>query len=253
VRKPIIAGNWKMNKTHIEAIRFVEELRNRLDPGIYAKRQVVVCPPFTALRSVQTVIDADDLEIELGAQDVHWEAPGAYTGEVAPEMLTALRVSYVIIGHSERREYNAETDEMVNNKLKAAFAHGLTPIMCIGETLREREEGFTNTKVGSQILEGLKGLSPEQVAAMVIAYEPIWAIGTGKTATKEDAQETIHQIREYIREAFEGAADDVRIQYGGSVNTGNIDEMMAQPDIDGALVGGASLDSTEFARIVQYE
>jgi triosephosphate isomerase (TIM) len=253
VRKPIIAGNWKMNKTHIEAIRFVEELRNRLDPGIYEKRQVVVCPPFTALRSVQTVIDADDLEIELGAQDVHWEASGAYTGEVSPEMLTALRVSYVIIGHSERREYFAETDEMVNNKLKAAFAHGLTPIMCIGETLREREEGFTNAKVGSQILEGLKGLSPEQVAAMVIAYEPIWAIGTGKTATKEDAQETIQQIRDYIREAFEGAADDVRIQYGGSVNAGNIDEIMAQPDIDGALVGGASLDSTEFARIVQYE
>jgi triosephosphate isomerase len=253
VRKPIIAGNWKMNKTHIEAIRFVEELRNRLDPGIYSQRQVVVCPPFTALRSVQTVIDADGLEIELGAQDVHWEASGAYTGEVSPEMLTALRAKYVIIGHSERREYFEETDEMVNNKLKAAFAHGLTPIMCIGETLREREEGFTNAKVGSQILEGLKGLTTEQVAGMVIAYEPIWAIGTGKTATKEDAQETIHQIREYVGEAFEGAAEDVRIQYGGSVNPGNIDEMMAQPDIDGALVGGASLSPTDFARIVQYE
>ena len=248
-----MAGNWKMNKTHIEAIRFVEELRNRLEPDVYSKRQVVVCPPFTSLRSVQTVIDADDLEIELGAQNMFWEESGAYTGEVSPEMLTSLRVKYVIIGHSERREYFFETDEMVNNKLKAAFANGLTPIMCIGETLREREEGFTNTKVGSQVLEGMKDLTPEQVAGMVIAYEPIWAIGTGKTATKDDAQETIHQIREYVREIFEGVADDVRIQYGGSVKPDNIDELMAQPDIDGALVGGASLDPSQFARIVQYE
>ena len=253
MRKPIIAGNWKMNKTHIEAIRLVEELRNRLNPDIYSKRQVIVCPPFTALRSVQTVIDADDLEIELGAQDMHWEANGAYTGEVSPEMLTALHVKYVIVGHSERREYFVETDEMVNNKLKAAFANGLIPIMCIGETLREREEGFTSAKVKSQIAEGLKDLSPEQVASMVIAYEPIWAIGTGKTATSEDAQTTISEIREFVREGFEGAADDLRIQYGGSVNPGNIDEMMAQPDIDGALVGGASLDPAQFARIVQYE
>ena len=252
-RKPIIAGNWKMNKTHVEAIRFVEELRNRLEPSVYTTRQVVVCPPFTSLRSVQTVIDSDELEIELGAQNVHWEESGAYTGEVSPGMLTALRVRYVIIGHSERREHFFETDEMVNNKLKAAFANGLVPIMCVGETLREREEGFTDMKVGTQILEGLKGLSAEQVAGMVIAYEPIWAIGTGKTATSEDAQATIHQIREFVREAFEGAADDVRIQYGGSVNAGNIDELMAQPDIDGALVGGASLDPTQFARIVQYE
>ncbi|MGQ0679706.1 MAG: triose-phosphate isomerase [Actinomycetota bacterium] len=252
-RKPIIAGNWKMNKSHLEAIHTVEELRNRLDPGIYSRRQVVVVPPFTALRSVQTVIESDDLEIELGAQNMHWEPSGAYTGEVSPAMLNALRVKYVIIGHSERREYFFETDEMVNNKLKAAFASKLTPIMCIGETLREREEGFTNTKVGTQVLEGMKGLTAEQVASMVIAYEPIWAIGTGRTATAADAQATIQQIRQYVREIFEGVADDVRIQYGGSVNPGNVDELMAQPDIDGALVGGASLDPVQFARIVHHE
>lgn len=252
-RKPIIAGNWKMNKTHLEAIHFVEELRNRLEPGVYSTRQVVVCPPFTCLRSVQTVLDADDLEIELGAQNMHWETSGAYTGEVSPGMLTALHVKYVIIGHSERREYFFETDEVVNSKLKAAFANKLIPIMCCGETLREREEGFTATKVGTQILEGMKDLTPEQVASMVIAYEPIWAIGTGKTATSEDAQATCRQIREFVREVYEGAAGDVRIQYGGSVNAGNVDELMAQPDIDGALVGGASLDPTQFARIVHFE
>lgn len=251
-RKPIIAGNWKMNKTHLEAIHFVEELRNRLEPGIYGTRQVLVCPPFTCLRSVQTVLEADDLEIELGAQNMHWEPSGAFTGEVSPAMLAALRVRYVIIGHSERREYFFETDETVNQKLKAAFAAKLIPIMCCGETLREREEGFTTAKVGTQILEGLKDLTPEQVAGMVIAYEPIWAIGTGRTATAGDAQSTIAQIRGFVREVFQGAADDVRIQYGGSVNPGNVDELMAQPDIDGALVGGASLDPTGFARIVQY-
>lgn len=253
MRKAVIAANWKMNKTHLEAIAFIEELRNRLEPGAYRQADVVICPPFTALRSVQTVIEGDDLEMALGAQNMFWEEAGAYTGEISAAMLTKLGVKYVILGHSERREYFQESDEVVNSKLKLAFSQGLIPIMCVGETLNEREAGFNKSKVNWQLVEGLKGISPEQVAGMVIAYEPIWAIGTGRTATAADAQDMISTIRLIVRDLVQDAADELRIQYGGSVNAGNIDELMAQPDIDGTLVGGASLDPAQFARIVRFE
>jgi len=252
-RRPIMAANWKMNKNHIEAIHFLEELRNRVDQKAINRCDIVICPPFTALRSVQTVIDSDDLEFGLGAQNMYSEDSGAFTGEVSGPMLTKLAVKYVILGHSERREYFQESDEIVNGKVKAAFRNGLIPIVCVGETLREREEGFTNKKVEWQIVHSLEGLTDEQISGLVVAYEPIWAIGTGKTATAQDAQDTIATIRLVIRDQHPDAADKVRIQYGGSVNPGNIDELMAQPDIDGALVGGASLDPVQFARIVMFE
>lgn len=253
MRKPIMAANWKMNKTHLEAIHYIEELRNRLHHKAYDRCDVVICPPFTAIRSVQTVVDADELPMAVGAQNMYWEDSGAFTGEISHEMLTKMNVKYVILGHSERREHFHESDEAVNNKVKTALDNDITPIMCVGETLTEREAGFTNDKVGSQILEGLKGLDDDRVGRMVIAYEPIWAIGTGRTATPDDAQETISKIRGYVREVYPGAADAVRIQYGGSVNAGNVDDLMAQEDVDGALVGGASLDPVQFARIVEYE
>jgi triosephosphate isomerase len=252
-RRPIMAANWKMNKTHVEAIHFVEELRNRVEQKGLNRSDVVICPPFTSLRSVQTVIDSDDLEFGLGAQNLHWEESGAYTGEISAGMLTKLGVKYVIVGHSERRDYFQETDEMVNWKVKAALKNGMTPICCVGETLREREEGFTNKKVEWQVIHSLADLNDEQIAGIVVAYEPIWAIGTGKTATPQDAQDTISTIRLVIRDHHPEVADQVRIQYGGSVNSGNVDELMAQPDIDGALVGGASLDPVQFARIVMFE
>jgi triosephosphate isomerase len=252
-RRPIMAANWKMNKNHVEAIHFVEELRNRMEHKAIERSDIVICPPFTCLRSVQTVIDADNLEFGLGAQNMHWEDSGAYTGEISGPMLSKLGVKYVIVGHSERRDYFQESDEMVNFKVKAAFKHGLTPICCVGETLREREEGFTNAKVEWQIIHSLAGLTDEQIVGTVVAYEPIWAIGTGKTATSQDAQDTISTIRTVIRDHHPDSADQVRIQYGGSVNPGNVDELMAQPDIDGALVGGASLDPVQFARISLFE
>lgn len=252
MRRPVIAANWKMQKTHFDAIRFVEELRNRLDPQDYDRSEVVICPPFTAIRSVQTTIDGDDLPLALGAQDMHWEESGAYTGEVSPLMLNKLGVRYVIVGHSERREYFGETDEAVNKKVQAALAHELTPIMCVGETLEERESGGTEDKVAGQVRAGLDGVSRDQVGAMVIAYEPIWAIGTGRTASADDAQSTIAIIRRVVRELARDAADAIRVQYGGSVKPGNMAELMAQPDIDGALVGGASLSPDDFALIVRF-
>jgi len=252
-RRPIMAGNWKMHYTHLEAIAVVQKLGYKLDSRDYERCEVVVCPPFTALRSVQTVIEADRLPMELGAQDVHWEDQGAYTGEVSPPMLAKLNVSYVIVGHSERREYFGETDETVNRKVKAVFAHAMTPIMCVGETLEEREAGNTAAKVSGQVKAGLDGLSGDQVAGMVIAYEPIWAIGTGRNATPEDANETIGTIRSMVAGlAGEAAAAAIRIQYGGSVKPGNIAVLMAMPEIDGALVGGASLDPDDFAQIVRW-
>lgn len=253
MRRPIIAANWKMHKTHLEAIHFVEALRNKLNPAVYDRVDVVICPPFTAIRSVQTTIDGDDLPMLVGAQNMHWETSGAYTGEIAAPMLTKLGVTYVILGHSERREYFRETDEMVNRKAKSALENKLIPIMCVGETLDEREAGSTEAKVSGQVRNGLKGISKEQVAGMVIAYEPIWAIGTGRTASADDAQETILLIREVARDMVADAADELRIQYGGSVKAGNIDELMSKPDIDGVLVGGASLDPDELSRIVQFE
>lgn len=252
MRKPVIAANWKMYKTHFETIRYVEDLRNRLSPGDYERVDVVICPPFTALRSAQTTIDGDDLPILLGAQDVHWEESGAYTGEVSPSMLSKLSVRYVIVGHSERRQYFFESDEHVNQKVRAAVVHELVPIMCVGESLEEREGGRTEEKVAGQVRVGLQGLTRAQVAGVVIAYEPIWAIGTGRTASAEDAQATIGLVRDVVREGFKQSADEIRIQYGGSVKAGNIAALMRQPDIDGALVGGASLEPDEFARIVRY-
>ena len=252
-RKPLISGNWKMHHNHFEAIQAVQKLHYRLTKDDAEAVDVSVHPPFTDLRSIQTVIESDRMNILLGAQNCHWEPKGAFTGEVAPPMLAKLNVAYVIVGHSERREYFGETDEWVNKKVKAVFSNEMTPIMCCGETLEEREAGSAESKVEGQIRAGLAGLSGEQVASMVVAYEPIWAIGTGRTATAEDAQAMCGHIRRVVGAEFGAdAAAAVRIQYGGSVKPGNIAELMGQSDIDGALVGGASLDPDEFAAIVQY-
>jgi len=243
-----------MNLTHLDAINVVQKLAFSLDQATTSARDVSIHPPFTALRSVQTVLDADDIPIALGAQDVHWEAKGAYTGEISPTMLAKLNVRYVIVGHSERRELFGETDETVNKKVKAVVASGMTPIMCVGETVEEREAGSTEAKVLGQLRAGLAGVQADAVGSMVVAYEPIWAIGTGRTATPDDAQAVCSAIRAAViadHGADPGAS--VRIQYGGSVKPDSIAEIMAMPDVDGALVGGASLDASEFARIVGYQ
>jgi triosephosphate isomerase len=253
-RKPLMSGNWKMHHTHLDAINVVQKLSYRLLPQDYDRVDVSVHPAFTALRSVQTVLDADRIPIALGAQDVHWEDKGAYTGEVSPIMLAKLNVTYVIVGHSERRQHFGETDEDVNKKVAAVIGAGMTPIMCVGETLEEREAGRSEEKVSSQVEAGLKMLNPEAVAGMVIAYEPIWAIGTGENATPEDAQNMCALIRSDVTSAHGRAAGEgVRLQYGGSVSESNVAELMAGPDVDGALVGGASLDPDRFAAIVTYE
>lgn len=252
-RKPIISGNWKMNLNHFEAIQTVQKLHYSLPKEIFDQVDVSVHPPFTDIRSVQTVIEADDLDILLGAQHCHWEEKGAFTGEIAPAFLAKLDVKLVTCGHSERRDIFGETDEMVNNKVHAIFKHGMTPIMCCGESLAEREAGETEAKVLTQVAAGLAKLKADQVASMVIAYEPIWAIGTGKTATSDDAQTVCQAIRTAVAAQFGAdAAAAVRIQYGGSVKAGTTEELMSQPDVDGALVGGASLDPDEFSRIVQF-
>ena len=252
-RKPLISGNWKMNQNHFEAIQCVQKLAYLVGKDDFASVDVSVHPPFTDIRSVQTLIDADYLKFLLGAQHCHFEDKGAFTGEVAPVFLAKLSVKYVICGHSERRELFAETDETVQKKVSAVLSNKMIPIVCVGETLAEREENKTLEKVIGQLRVGLAKLTPEQAATIVVAYEPIWAIGTGKTATTADAQEVCHAIRQEIGVLF-GAetAAAVRIQYGGSVKAANIAELMRQTDIDGALVGGASLDPDEFARIVQY-
>jgi triosephosphate isomerase (TIM) len=244
-RKPLISGNWKMHHNHFEAIQMVQKLSYILKKEDYAEVDVSVHPPFTDIRSVQTVIESDDIAVALGAQHCHWEEKGAFTGEVSPAMLAKLNVRYVIAGHSERRELFGETDEDVNRKVKAILKHDMTPIFCVGETLEEREAGATEDKVLGQVKAGLAGVKQEQIDALVVAYEPIWAIGTGRTATSEDAQAVCAAIRSVV-----GAK--TRIQYGGSVKPANIVELMAMPDIDGALVGGASLEPDEFARIVQF-
>jgi triosephosphate isomerase len=242
-----------MHLTHLEAIAVVQKLNFSLTDDDYRRVEVSVHPPFTALRSVQTVLDADRIPIALGAQDVHWEEKGAFTGEVSPTMLAKLQVRYVIVGHSERRQLFGETDEMVNRKARAVFKDGMTPIVCVGETLEERDAGDTELRVVGQVRSAVAKLTPEQAAALVIAYEPIWAIGTGRNATPEDAQAVCRAIRAAVAaECGVGAAETCRVQYGGSVKAANAAELMAQPDIDGALVGGASLDPEEFARIVTY-
>ncbi len=253
-RTPIISGNWKMNLNHYEAIQTVQKLHYLVPTEAMENVEVSIHPPFTDIRSIQTLIESEDFEFALGAQHCYFEDSGAFTGEVSPAFLAKLNTKYVICGHSERREIFGETDEMVNAKVHAIIKHGMTPIMCCGETLEEREAGDTESKVLGQIDAGLAGLSSEQIAAMVIAYEPIWAIGTGKTATADDAQSVCAAIRAHVRERTgDDAADAVRIQYGGSVKGGNAPELMSRPDIDGALVGGASLDPDEFARIIQFD
>jgi triosephosphate isomerase (TIM) len=252
-RKPLMSGNWKMNLNHLEAIQVVQKLSYRLDDADYDAVDVSVHPPFTSLRSIQTLLEADKIPIALGAQNCFWEESGAFTGEISAPMLAKLNVSYCIVGHSERREVLGETDEDVRKKLEAVWAAGMTPILCVGETEEEREAGSTEDKVAGQVKAALSDVAAERVAAMVVAYEPIWAIGSGKTATPEDAQSTIGLIRKVVGELHgDDTAASVRIQYGGSVKPNNIAEIMAQPDVDGALVGGASLDPDGFAEIVQY-
>ena len=252
MRTPLIAGNWKMNKTHLEAIHFVEQLGHELAGHDPSKVEVVLCPPFTALRSVQTTLDDRHQSFGLGAQNMHHENEGAFTGEVSPLMLKSLRVNYVIIGHSERREMFGETNDTVNQKVRAAFAHEMVPIMCCGETDMERMNERTEAKIEAQVREGLVGLSEEQAARAVVAYEPIWAIGTGKTATPEDAQGTISFIRGVLTDLFsDEISSKIRILYGGSMKAGNAGSLVKQPDIDGGLIGGASLDASEFAALVK--
>ncbi len=253
MRKPLISGNWKMNLNHFEALTLVEKLAYQLTKDVFERVDVAVHPPFTDLRTVQTVIASDSLEIHLGAQHCHWESTGAYTGEISPVFLAKLDVKLVICGHSERRELFGETDEMVNGKVKAIIANQMTPIMCVGETLDEREGGQTEQRVLDQVRAGLAGLKSDQVGALVLAYEPIWAIGTGRTATADDAQAVCAAIRGAVAEDWGAtAAKAIRIQYGGSVKAANIAELIAMPDIDGALVGGASIDAEEFARLVAF-
>ena len=254
-RKPLISGNWKMNLNHFEATALVQKLVYELGPEDFASADVSIHPPFTDIRTVQTyfLAEKDPIPIALGAQNCHWEGSGAFTGEVSPPMLAKLDVAYVIAGHSERRQLFGETDETVNLKVRAILAAGMTPIMCVGETLDEREAGVTEARVTGQIEAGLAGLSPDQVGGLVIAYEPIWAIGTGRTATPEDAQEVCATVRATVASAAGAdAAAAVRIQYGGSVKAENAADLMACADIDGALVGGASLDVDSFAGIVRY-
>ncbi|HJU57522.1 MAG TPA: triose-phosphate isomerase [Actinomycetota bacterium] len=252
-RRPIAAANWKMHLTHLEAIQTVQKLSYLLDQADAERVEVVICPPFTALRTVETLIQSDRLPFGLGAQNVHWEPSGAFTGEVSASMLAALRVAYVIVGHSERRQLFGETDETVNRKVRAVVAAGMNPILCVGETLQERDVGATEDRVAGQIRAGLTGLGEDEVTKLVVAYEPIWAIGSGRNAEPADAGQVIAVIRSTLAELYgKGLADSTRIQYGGSVKAGNIRDFMAHPEIDGALVGGASLDPEEFALIVKY-
>lgn len=252
-RRPLISGNWKMHMNHFEAIHLVQKLAYLLSKDDLERVDVSVHPPFTDIRSVQTVLESDGVLISLGAQNCHPEDKGAFTGEVSPFFLAKLGVRLVICGHSERRQLFAETDAFVASKVAAVIKHGMTPIVCVGETREEREAGITVDRVTAQVRGSLAGRTATEIGALVIAYEPIWAIGTGLTATAQDAQDVCAAIRQLVRTDWgQEAADAVRIQYGGSVKAGNVAELMAQPDIDGALVGGASIDPDEFARIVQY-
>ena len=252
-RKPLISGNWKMHMNHFEAIQIVQTLSYQLDENDYGACDVSIHPPFTDLRSVQTVLESDRIPVLLGAQHCHFEEKGAFTGEVSPGMLEKLNVKYVIVGHSERREVFGEEDEMINAKVKAVLKHSMTPILCVGETIEEREEDKAQEKIQNQIQNGLKGIGKERISSIVIAYEPIWAIGTGMTATPADAQEMCAFARDCVKDvAGNAAGDTIRIQYGGSVKPVNAAELLTQEDIDGALVGGASLDAENFSRIVKY-
>ena len=253
VRKPLVAGNWKMHNNHFEALHLTQQLAFRLNDKDFAAADIAVLPPFTALRSVQTLVHGDKLKLQYGAQDISPHAEGAYTGDVSGRMLAKLGCDYVLAGHSERRQYHGEDDALVNAKVLAALGCDITPIMCVGESLPVRQAGEHLEFTIGQLDGGMAGLSAEQVAKLVVAYEPVWAIGTGQVATPEDAQETCGAIRDRIS-ACHGTevAAAVRILYGGSVKPDNMPAIMAQPDIDGALVGGASLDHEGFVRICRY-
>jgi triosephosphate isomerase (TIM) len=252
-RKPFMAGNWKMNLDHLEAIAHVQKVAFALSDEDFEAVEVGVMVPFTDIRSVQTLVDADNLKVVYGSQDISAHDKGAYTGEISGPMLAKLGCTYAVIGHSERRQYHAEDDALVNAKVKAAYKHGLVPIMCIGEVKEEREAGIQEQVTLGQLDGGLADVPAEQAATIVIAYEPVWAIGTGLTATPQDAQDMCAAIRRRLTELY-GAevADAIRIQYGGSVKAANAAEIMAGPDVDGALIGGASLDADEFVAICRY-
>jgi triosephosphate isomerase (TIM) len=254
-RTPLMAGNWKMNLNHVEAVGLVQKLAWTLEDKKHdpTRSEVVVMPPFTCLRTVQTLIEGDRLEIGYGAQDVSPFENGPYTGDVSASMLAKLGCQYVLVGHSERRQHYGETDALVNAKAKRAVAHGLTPIVCVGEGIDVREEMDQVEFTIALVAEALAKLTLEQIGSLVVAYEPVWAIGTGKVATPDDAQEVCGSIREWIGQWYDaGVAQQVRILYGGSVKAGNVAEIMAQPDVDGCLVGGASLDVDEFAAIARF-
>ncbi|MDO8646382.1 MAG: triose-phosphate isomerase [Candidatus Planktophila sp.] len=253
MRKPLMAGNWKMNLNHLEAIAVAQKLVYSLDDKDYDAVDVAIIPPFTDIRSIQTLIDGDRLRLGYGAQDLSPEASGAFTGDISGSMLHKLGCTYVLVGHSERRFIHSESDALVNRKIKAALAHEMVPIFCVGEELAVRESGAHVSHVIRQIRGGLEGLTRPELKKIVIAYEPVWAIGTGKTATPEDAQEVCAAIREEVENiASPEIAAALRILYGGSVKSSNVVEIMAKPDVDGALVGGASLDPEEFAKIVKF-
>ncbi|MER7268723.1 triose-phosphate isomerase [Micromonospora carbonacea] len=252
-RRPLMAGNWKMNLNHLEANLLVQKLAASLTAQQLTDVECVVLPPFTDLRTVQTAIEGDKLLIGYGGQDLSPYPSGAYTGDISGAMLAKLGCTYVVVGHSERRQYHHEDDALVNDKVTAALSHGLTPILCIGEGLEVREQLRHVPHCCDQLDGALRGLTPEQVTKVVVAYEPVWAIGTGKTATPEDAQEVCGEVRKRLVETYDQAtADQVRILYGGSVKSSNVASIMAQPDVDGALVGGASLDGEEFAKICRF-
>lgn len=248
MRKKVIAGNWKMNKLPNEAIDFIQ----KLEPLVKnTKHEVILCVPYTDL--FYCLLNTQNTNIKIGAQNMHFEEKGAYTGEISGSMLKSIGVEYVIIGHSERRQYYGETDESVNKKVKAAFQNELKPIVCVGETLNQREQGITNHIITNQTKLALQGITEQQIKNTIIAYEPIWAIGTGKTATAEDANNAIKSIREELAKNYEqNIANEVIIQYGGSVKSSNAKELFEMSDIDGGLVGGASLDVEEFSKIVNY-
>lgn len=249
-RKTLIAGNWKMNLNHLEAIALVQKIAFALPEKYLAKVDVAVLPPFTDIRSVQSLVEGDKLGIGYGAQDVSQHDSGAYTGEVSAPMLAKLGCTFVTVGHSERREHHGEDDSTVNKKVRAAVKHGITPILCVGESIEVREAGSHVEHCNEQLIDGLKGLTAEQVATGVVAYEPVWAIGTGRVATPQDAQEVCGALRARLAEKYgTEIADAVRVLYGGSVKQGNIVDMVTCEDVDGALVGGASLQAEEFSKL----
>lgn len=250
-RRPLISANWKMNLNHLEAIQLTQKLAFNVKPDVFEAVEVSIHPPFTDLRTLQTLLEADRIPMALGAQHCHWDDSGAFTGEVSPTMLARLNVKYVLAGHSERRHLFGDTDENVAKRVSAIIKHGMRPIVCVGETLDQREAGATDDVVLAQLGAALKGRTAEVVSGLVVAYEPVWAIGTGRNATPDDAQATSSTIRSAIdKEWGADAAAAVRIQYGGSVKPTNAEELLSEPDIDGLLVGGASLDADGFARIV---